>query len=140
MTTETQTRNGSGRKQAFLSASPQMPWAACSPSCWASPGFAYLIDARNRPPPRAISNRWLRLSELPLNQPQQVVIRDVQRDAWTIEPNQVVGAPGSFCRDKTMSRLSTICPHLGCWINFEETLASVRLPRATAAHSRPMEN
>jgi menaquinol-cytochrome c reductase iron-sulfur subunit len=85
------------------------------------PAVAYLIDARNRAAAQGDFKPVARLSELPLNQPQQVVIRDVQRDAWTIEPNQVIGRVWLIRRAKDkLEAFSTICPHLGCSINFEE--------------------
>ncbi len=86
------------------------------------PAIAYLIDARNRAAAQTDFKPVARLAELPLNQPQQVVIRDVRRDAWTVEPNQVVGRVWLIRRDKdNVEAFSTICPHLGCSINFEET-------------------
>ncbi len=86
------------------------------------PAVAYLIDARNRAAAKGEFQPVARLSELPLNQPREVVIRDVKRDAWTIEPNVVVGRVWLIRRDKDkVEAFSTICPHLGCSINFEES-------------------
>ena len=86
------------------------------------PAVAYLIDARNRAAAKGEFMPVARLSELPLNSPQEVVIRDVNRDAWTIEPNQVIGRAWLIRRDKDkVEAFSTICPHLGCSINFEQS-------------------
>ncbi|HEV8062295.1 MAG TPA: ubiquinol-cytochrome c reductase iron-sulfur subunit [Gemmataceae bacterium] len=86
------------------------------------PAVAYLIDARNRAAAQGDFKTVARLSELPVNVPQQVVIRDVRRDAWTIHPNDVIGRVWLIRRDKDqVEAFTTICPHLGCSVNFEET-------------------
>jgi Rieske Fe-S protein len=84
------------------------------------PAIAYLIDARNRAAAQSDYKPVARLSELTVNQPQEVVIRDIQRDAWTTHPNEIVGRVWLIRRpgDK-LEAFSTICPHLGCSINFE---------------------
>lgn len=85
------------------------------------PAVAYLIDPRNRAAAQGDFKTVARLSELPLDTPQQVVIRDVSRDAWTIHPNEVVGRVWLIRRDKDkVEAFTTICPHLGCSINFED--------------------
>ncbi len=85
------------------------------------PAIAYLIDARNRPAPTGDFKTVARLSELPVGVPHQVVIRDVRRDAWTLHPNDVIGRVWLIRRDQEkVEAFTTICPHLGCSINFEE--------------------
>jgi Rieske Fe-S protein len=85
------------------------------------PAIAYLIDARNRAAAQGDFKTVARLSELPLNSPQQVVIRDVSRDAWTIHPNEVIGRVWLIRRaNDKVEAFTTICPHLGCSINFED--------------------
>src|SRR5207244_2924975 len=85
------------------------------------PALAYLIDARNRPAPDNDFKTVARLSDLPVGKPQQVVIRDIRRDAWTLHPNDVVGRVWLVRRDGSqVEAFTTICPHLGCSVNFEE--------------------
>jgi Rieske Fe-S protein len=86
-----------------------------------NPALAYLIDARNRPAPSGDFKTVARLSELQVGVPHQAVIRDVRRDAWTLHPNDVVGRVWLIRRDKNqVDAFTTICPHLGCSVNFEE--------------------
>jgi menaquinol-cytochrome c reductase iron-sulfur subunit len=85
------------------------------------PAIAYLIDARNRAAAQSEFKTVARLSELPLDTPQQVVIRDVRRDAWTIHPSDVIGRVWLIRRDKDkVEAFTTICPHLGCSVNYED--------------------
>ncbi len=87
------------------------------------PAILYLIDARNRPG----QNRGFRLvdgikiSELPSGQPRQGVIRDIRTDAWTLHPNDVVGRVWVLKGDgdDDLKVWTTICPHLGCSINWD---------------------
>lgn len=85
------------------------------------PALAYLLDPRNR---RARDNEFqsvAKLSDLAVGVPRQVVIRDVRRDAWTLHPNDVVGRVWLVRRPgDQVDAFTTICPHLGCSINFEE--------------------
>src|SRR5438105_9787459 len=84
------------------------------------PAIAYLIDARNRP---AADNGFkviARLSELQKGVPQQAVIRDLRHDAWTLHPNDVIGRVWLIRGEgDKVDVLTTICPHLGCSINFD---------------------
>ncbi len=85
------------------------------------PAIAYLIDPRNRPAPAGDFKTVGRLSDLKLETPQQVVIRDVRWDAWTLHPNDVIGRVWLVRRGQDqVDAYTTICPHLGCSINFEE--------------------
>ena len=83
------------------------------------PAVAYLIDARNRPAPDTGFKTIARLSELTVNVPRQVVLHDVRRDAWTLHPNDVIGRVWLIRRpNDQVEAFTTICPHLGCSINF----------------------
>ena len=85
------------------------------------PAIAYLIDARNRPALDSEFKTVARLSELPIGVPQQRVIRDIRRDAWTLHPNDVIGRVWLVRRgEDQVDAFTTTCPHLGCSINFEE--------------------
>jgi menaquinol-cytochrome c reductase iron-sulfur subunit len=84
------------------------------------PAVAYLIDARNRPARSGDFKSVARLSELEVGVPRQVVIRDIRADAWTLHPNDVIGRVWLVRRDaRTVEAYTTICPHLGCSVNFE---------------------
>ena len=91
------------------------------------PGAAYLIDPRNRKPQAAAFKRVARLRDLPepgpdgTAVPKQVVVREAnRRDAWTIHPDEVIGRVWLVRqRDGNVTAFTTICPHLGCPINFD---------------------
>ena len=83
------------------------------------PAVAYLLDARNRPAPKRGFRRVAQLSELPLNRPKEVVIFDTRTDAWTLYPSDVIGRVFLIKRSNTqVEAYTTICPHLGCSINY----------------------
>jgi menaquinol-cytochrome c reductase iron-sulfur subunit len=89
-----------------------------------TPAVMYLIDFRNRPtaPGDLRPVRGLRLSEVPVNQPDQGVIRNVLRDAWTLYPDDVLGrvwvVREKAGTDKDCYKVfTTVCPHLGCSVN-----------------------
>ncbi|HMC66827.1 MAG TPA: ubiquinol-cytochrome c reductase iron-sulfur subunit [Gemmataceae bacterium] len=93
------------------------------------PAVAYLIDPRNRPAPPSDFRTVARLSELPEGTPHQVVIRDVRQDAWTLHPNDEIGRVWLIKRDaKTVDAFTSICPHLGCSINYEAKNESFLCP------------
>jgi Rieske Fe-S protein len=84
------------------------------------PAIAYLIDARNRPAPDRDFKTVAQLSDLEKNVPYQAVVRDVRTDAWTLHPNDVIGRVWLIRRDdRHVDAYTTICPHLGCSINFD---------------------
>jgi Rieske Fe-S protein len=60
-----------------------------------------------------------RFSDLTPDVPYQAVVRDVRRDAWTLHPNDVVGRVWLIRHGDTVDAYTTICPHLGCSINFD---------------------
>jgi Rieske Fe-S protein len=85
------------------------------------PAIAYLIDPRNRRVPEGDFKTVGRLSDLKIETPQQVVIRDLRWDAWTLHPNDVIGRVWLVRRGKDeVDAYTTICPHLGCSVNYEE--------------------
>jgi Rieske Fe-S protein len=89
------------------------------------PAVAYLIDPRNRPS-RESSFRpvqGVKLSELRLNVPRQGIISDERRDAWTLQPDEIIGRVWVVKRSEARPHgrpdllvFTTICPHLGCSI------------------------
>lgn len=91
------------------------------------PGVAYLIDPRNRKAPARRFKRIARLSELPKPQagnppePREFVVRDeFRRDAWTLYPTRVVGKVWLLREnDDRVVAFTSICPHLGCSINYD---------------------
>jgi Rieske Fe-S protein len=85
------------------------------------PAVLYLIDPRNRPAAGGDFKTVARLSELEKDVPRQAVVRDVRRDAWTLHPNDVVGRVWLIRRDdKKVEAFTTVCPHLGCSVNYED--------------------
>ena len=82
----------------------------------------YLIDSRNRPAPQRGFRpvRGVRLDDLRKDVPEQGVIRDIRHDAWTLHPNDVIGrvwVVKTGADDASIRVLTTICPHLGCFVN-----------------------
>jgi Rieske Fe-S protein len=88
------------------------------------PAAVYLIDPRNRPARERDYRRVARLSELSVGVPHEVVIREDVRDAWTLQPDEVVGRVWLVLREERdaqgnprVDAYSATCPHLGCSIN-----------------------
>jgi Rieske Fe-S protein len=83
-------------------------------------GALFFIDGRNRTGRNGAFRTVARLADLPEEVPYQVVIRDRRRDAWTLHPNDLIGRVWLVRRkgDK-VDAYTTVCPHLGCSINFE---------------------
>jgi Rieske Fe-S protein len=85
------------------------------------PALAFLLDARQRPARTGQFKAVAQLDDLTEGVPYQAVIREVRRDAWTLHPNDVIGRVWLIRRDKdTVDAFTTICPHLGCSVNFVE--------------------
>ena len=55
------------------------------------PALAFLLDARHRSAQAGQFKTVARLDDLVEGVPQQVVIHEVRRDAWTLHPNDVIG-------------------------------------------------
>jgi len=87
------------------------------------PAVLYLIDPRNRAARASDFKRVAKLKELVKDVPKQVIIRDVRQDAWTVHPNEVIGRVWLVRRDeKKVDAYTTICPHLGCSIDYNAEL------------------
>jgi menaquinol-cytochrome c reductase iron-sulfur subunit len=91
------------------------------------PAVGYLIDPRNRPAAAGSFKTVAMFGDLEENVPTAAVIRDIRRDAWTLHPDDVLGRVwliwrGEKAEDGTpkVEAYTTICPHLGGSINFEE--------------------
>jgi Rieske Fe-S protein len=85
------------------------------------PALAFLLDSRHRPARAGQFKTVARLGDLVEGVPHQVVIQETRRDAWTLHLNDVIGRVWLIRRDKeTVDAFTTVCPHLGCSVNFEE--------------------
>jgi Rieske Fe-S protein len=83
------------------------------------PAILYLIDPRNRPAPPTNFRTVAKLSQLQIGVPFPAIIRTARRDAWTLHPNDVIGRVWLIRRDgNKVDAYTTICPHLGCSVNF----------------------
>jgi Rieske Fe-S protein len=82
------------------------------------PAVAYLLDARHRKAAAGDFRTVARFGELRDGVPTQFVIRDVRRDAWTLHPDDVIGRVWLVRRGDGLDAFTTICPHLGCSVNF----------------------
>jgi Rieske Fe-S protein len=71
-----------------------------------------------------------KLSELPFDMPREFIVRQTTRDSWTLRPDQIVGRVFLIRRrgQALPEAFTTICPHLGCSVNFTGTTT----PGATA--------
>jgi menaquinol-cytochrome c reductase iron-sulfur subunit len=79
------------------------------------PAVAFLIDARNRPARQSGFRSVARLSELTVDVPKEIVIRETRRDAWNLHPDDIVGRVWLVRqRGDEVLAFTTICPHLGC--------------------------
>jgi len=84
------------------------------------PALAFLVDPRKRKGSQGDFRTVARLSELAVDVPHQAIIRELRRDAWTLHPNDVVGRVWLLRReDNQVDAFTTICPHLGCSVNFQ---------------------
>jgi Rieske Fe-S protein len=91
------------------------------------PAVGYIIDPRNRVAPTGSFKPVGQFSELSQGIPKPAVIRDERRDAWTLHPEDVLGRVWLIWRGETeqdgtpkVEAYTTICPHLGGPINFEQ--------------------
>ncbi len=100
------------------------------------PAIAYLLDPRNRSAGSGEFRPVAKLSELPINEPHQVVIRAPRQDAWTAHADDVIGRVWLIRRDeKTVDAYTTICPHLGGSINFNQEAKQFQCPLHNATFS-----
>jgi len=85
----------------------------------AVPGVAFLCDPLSRGTKTGRRHRLLKLSDLEIGVPRKVVIIDQRVDAWTRYPEGPIGAVWLVRRDdRTVEAFSTICPHLGCPVDY----------------------
>jgi len=100
------------------------------------PAVLYLLDPRNRAARASDFKRVAKLSDLDEDVPKQVVIRDVRQDAWTLHPNDVRGRVWLVRRkgDK-VDAYTTICPHLGCSIDYNPELRHFVCPCHNGTYS-----
>jgi menaquinol-cytochrome c reductase iron-sulfur subunit len=97
-----------------------------------APAVAFLIDARNRKSQGGQFHTVARRSELQVNQPHTVVIRETRRDAWTLHSDEVVGRVFLIKKPAgEVAAFTTICPHLGCSINYT---GNAEVPFACPCH------
>lgn len=83
------------------------------------PALLYVLDPRNRPAPPGLFKTVARLGDLKPGVPQQAIIREIRRDAWTLHPNDVIGRVWLIRGEgEKVAAFTTICPHLGCSVNF----------------------
>jgi Rieske Fe-S protein len=85
-------------------------------------GVAYLLDPRNRKAATGDFKRVGLLSELKRGgKPMEAVVRETRRDAWTLHPDDLVGRVWLVLKgDNEVDAFTTVCPHLGCSVNFED--------------------
>jgi len=83
------------------------------------PAALFLIDARNRPARQNGFRTVARLDDLEIGKPTLEIVTDSRRDAWTLYPNDVVGRAWLIRRaNNQVEAFTTVCPHLGCSVNF----------------------
>jgi Rieske Fe-S protein len=86
------------------------------------PAAAFLIDARNRPARQGGFRPVAKLDDLQIGTPRLVVLSDSRRDAWTLHPTDVIGRVWLIRGpNNRVDAFTTICPHLGCSVNFTGT-------------------
>src|SRR5579862_224670 len=86
------------------------------------PAIAFLTDARNRPTRQNGFRTVARLSELQIDVPKEIVIKETRRDAWNLHPDDIVGRVWLVRRDgDQVDAYTTICPHLGCSVDRTDT-------------------
>jgi Rieske Fe-S protein len=86
------------------------------------PAIAYLVDARNRPARQSGFRPVARLDDLEVGKPRLAVLSDSRRDAWTLHPSDLIGRVWLIRHPSNqVDAFTTICPHLGCSVNFTGT-------------------
>ena len=123
------------------------------------PLVCYFIDPRHRKGPKSSFKLvdGVKLDELAKNTPKQGVIRDMRDDGWNHFPNDVIGrvwgvqvsdarpdlstldkvkafnAQTMADKQKYLFVFTTICPHLGCFVNLNDGGNGFACP----CHSKP---
>jgi Rieske Fe-S protein len=91
------------------------------------PAIAYFTDARNRPARETDFRTVTTFGELIVGLPRQILISETRTDAWNLHPDDIIGRVW-LIRDprnppdpnQKVIAFTTICPHLGCSINWLE--------------------
>ena len=93
-----------------------------------APAVAFLIDPRNRQASAGTFTKLVNVDKLEVNKPQEFVIRQTFKDAWTLHPNEIVGRvllvrkpAGS---EEEVQAFNTVCPHLGCSIKINQAASA----------------
>ncbi len=61
------------------------------------------------------------ISECQVNIPKKVPIKDSKTDAWIKFPSTTIGAVWIILnQDKKLTVFSSVCPHLGCGVDWDE--------------------
>ncbi len=85
----------------------------------AIPGTAFFVDPLSRGKRAGKRHRLLKLNDLEVGVPRKVVISDQRIDAWTRHPLGPIGAVWLVRRqDGSVAAFSSICPHLGCGVDY----------------------
>lgn len=116
------------------------------------PALCYFIDPRHRKAPESSFKvvEGIKLDELVENNPVQGVIRDRRVDGWTLYPNDVIGRvwviercarpvfqsvadvkrfnDDAESKERFLWVYTTICPHLGCFVNLDATGTAFACP------------
>jgi nitrite reductase/ring-hydroxylating ferredoxin subunit len=84
------------------------------------PALAFLADPRNRPGRDSSWRTVLPLSELKPLEPKEATITETRTDAWNLHPDDIVGRVWLIRQNdgEDVVALTTICPHLGCSVNW----------------------
>jgi menaquinol-cytochrome c reductase iron-sulfur subunit len=109
------------------------------------PIICYALDPRHRKGPASSLKlvEGIKLDELTVRAPTQGVIRDTRVDGWTLYPDDVIGRvwvvqmgprPQNIAnltpaqKDAYLKVYTTICPHLGCSVNFDAAATGFACP------------
>lgn len=118
------------------------------------PIVLFVVDPRNRKGPKSSFKlvEGVKLEDvLPGTAPRQGVIRDTRVDGWTLYPNDVIGRvwvvpvgakPADLISKEAVEAFNgnaakktaylevftTICPHLGCFVNLDSAAAGFACP------------
>lgn len=62
-----------------------------------------------------------RLENLPEGAPQQIPVFQDKIDAWTVSPNEPVGAVYAVRKGNEVVCFNAVCPHAGCFVGYDAT-------------------
>jgi menaquinol-cytochrome c reductase iron-sulfur subunit len=90
------------------------------------PALAFLADPRNRPARASDWRSVARYSDLTPLVPTEAIIKETRTDAWNLHPDDIVGRVWLIRQDNgDVTAFTTICPHLGCSINWVPSRSGV---------------